>query len=356
MRALLAAGLFVRSAAGLFVRPAGRTLRMEPTSLSAAIHRAQAEVIEAQHAVNIARERATSRPSVQSSSNDLTSLLISPTRSDSKEDINTTHSVPSLLGHLRSPLDERLPWYRDARTYTRRELLADALVHASGISLGIAAMFASIIGAIKQYRNVWQYADHPPLMVAACIFVYGVSLLTMLVCSAIYNVGQKLWRRHVPFLALLDHIGICFLIAGSATPVMVFSCSWQGSAVLWILMLLTMVAKAVGGCLDNITLHVFSFVFGPILACWMSFEAMQRSLKPWQLDCIALSGIFYIGGLLPWGIRGLEFHVAIWHVCVVCGSASIFVLVYYDVDTAEKVGVLESTLDECFFSATEKIG
>ena len=187
---------------------------MEPTSLSAAIHRAQAEVIEAQHAVNIARERATSRPSVHSSSNDLTSLLISPTRSDSKEDINTTHSVPSLLGHLRSPLDERLPWYRDARTYTRRELLADALVHASGISLGIAAMFASIIGAIKQYRNVWQYADHPPLMVAACIFVYGVSLLTMLVCSAIYNVGQKLWRRHVPFLALLDHIGICFLIAG----------------------------------------------------------------------------------------------------------------------------------------------
>lgn len=316
-------------------------------SLSSAIHRAEAEAAEARLAVAKAKR---ARDKLLISNNDLTSLLINSALSDDSDylPMEESTSIPSLLGHLRDPLDQRLPWYRNVRSYSRRELLADALVHALGLTLGVVAMLATIIGAVRQWLAVWQYSSSPPLVVATCIFVYGISLLTMLLCSALYNVGQKFWRSHVSLLALLDHIGICFLIAGSATPVMVFSCSWKGPAVLWALMILTMVAKAVGGCLDNIWLHVASFVLGPSLACWMAWEPMQRALRPWQLDFIWAAGAFYVGGLFPWGIRDLEFHVAIWHVCVILGSASIFAIVYYAVDTPDKVAELEATLSQCF--------
>ena len=171
----------------------------------------------------------------------------------------------------------------------------------------------------------------------------------MLVCSAAFNVGQKVWAEHTARLALLDHVGICTLIAGSATPVLVFACAWRSSVVLWALMLLTIVAKAVGGPLDNIGLHVLSFVFGPLLTYVSSIGAVRATLQPWQLRLIWTAGAFYIGGLAPWAIRQIEFHVAIWHVCVVCGSAAIFAVVYPQVDTPAEVEALETRIwsDSC---------
>ena len=117
-----------------------------------------------------------------------------------------------------------------------------------------------------------------------------------------------MWRVETDKLALLDHIGICTLIAGSATPVLVFSCAWRSSAVLWLLMLLTIFAKAAGGRLDNIALHVVSFVLGPFVTYNASIGMVREALLPWQLDLIWTAGLFYVGGLLPWGIRRLEFR------------------------------------------------
>lgn len=315
-----------------------------PMSLAEAIRLAETEAEMARRAVENSQQRAEDRLA--------TEILLEefPDRSDA----SGSESVPSLLGHLRYPFDQQIPWYPEVRLYSRRELLTDAIVHGVGLALGAAAFVATVVGAVKQWLAVWRHTDLSegfPILVAAVIFVYGMSLLTMLICSAAFNVGQRLARLKlwldVDRLALLDHIGICVLIAGSATPVLVFSCAWRSSAVLWILMLATILAKASGGVLDNIALHVVSFVFGPLLTYNASIAMVRETLHTWQMDLIWISGVFYIGGLLPWAIRSLEFHVAIWHVCVVLGSASIFAAVYPMVDTTDEVAALEARVRAC---------
>ena len=115
-------------------------------------------------------------------------------------------------------------------------------------------------------------------------------------------------------------------------------------------MLLTMYAKWSRGCLDNIALHVVAFVVGPLITTLSVSSYVSATYERWQLGCLFAAGCFYIGGLIPWGIRQLEFHVALWHVCVLVASAAIWVLVYDEVDTPQKVATLEDTLGHCWAS------
>ena len=344
---------------------------MQSSSLEITILRAQHEASEATAHVIRARERITI--------NDEGFLLAQEYRRSDGAHVDAmtlSTSVPTLLSHISKPWDTSLyEWYRGVRPYTRRELAADAVVHGLGLLFGAGVCFrahpyepspmdecsqsfghvsvpqtfvATVVGAIRQYSDpFWRFTRHPPLLVSFAIAIYGASLLAMFICSALFNVGQRVWRPHTETLALLDHIGICLLIAGSATPVLAFACCFRSSVVLWCLMILTIVAKWSGGCLDNIALHVVSFVLGPLITTLTVLEDVSVTLDPWQLDCVWWAGAFYVGGLLPWGIRALEFHVAIWHVCVLVASALVFALVYVEVDTPEKVAALEAKLVRC---------
>ena len=43
-----------------------------------------------------------------------------------------------------------------------------------------------------------------------------------------------------------------------------------------------------------------------------------------------VGGCLYTGGLVPWACNGLEFHNAIWHVCVLAASAVFYSVVYHE--------------------------
>ena len=43
-----------------------------------------------------------------------------------------------------------------------------------------------------------------------------------------------------------------------------------------------------------------------------------------------LGGIVYTVGLLPWGAKRFEYHVCLWHVHVISGSACIFFALVHD--------------------------
>lgn len=259
---------------------------------------------------------------------------------DGRKPVPGVPSHQTLLGHLRLPLtfsSELIAWYRGVRPYTRRELAADGLVHALGLLLGAVAL-----GAL-----VSRFVEEPPRWVALCMGVYMFGLLSMLVCSAAFNVGQRVRGWDSEFLALLDHVGICLLIAGSHVPVLTRACCLRSLIVVWVLMLLTMAAKATRGWFDHIALHVAAFVFGPICAVIATHERVAAALEPWELQCVFAAGAIYIGGLIPWSLRPLEFHVAIWHVCVLAASACIYITVFLSVATPDKVKELEHDLTVC---------
>src|SRR5215475_6870843 len=89
--------------------------------------------------------------------------------------------------------------------YDRAEIIADGVVHAIGVCLGLIGAVTIIVIAVKLER-----------IEVAPILVYVIGLVTMLGLSAAYNmwpVSPAKWA-----LRRFDHSAIYLLIAGTYTP------------------------------------------------------------------------------------------------------------------------------------------
>ena len=202
---------------------------------------------------------------------------------------------------------KRITWYPDgcfgpyrsaATGYSRRELAADATVHAVGCMGGTA-------GAVLLIHRVL-VADTPLVLVIG-IVVYALSLLSMLFCSAVFNIMVAQWGSHRWELQLADHLGILLLIAGSYTPFMIHACCPQTLAFVWMLGSISFVAKASRSFLDMLVLHVLCFL-SMGWACMASWDHVVSSQSPWAIGRMVLGGCLYTSGLLPWACNRLEFH------------------------------------------------
>jgi hemolysin III len=90
-------------------------------------------------------------------------------------------------------------------TYTRAEELADAIVHAIGVTAGAIAAIILVIIALAQL----------PTDAATAVVIYALGMLAMFCFSAAYNLsrGPKRW-----LLRRCDHAAIFIKIAATYTP------------------------------------------------------------------------------------------------------------------------------------------
>ena len=94
----------------------------------------------------------------------------------------------------------------ESRQYRVSELAADRIIHIMGILAGLVG--AAILMGIA--------ADIVDLSTFSVTLLYSVCLLTMLGCSAAYNLASRASRRE--FLRQFDHAAIFLMIAGTYTP------------------------------------------------------------------------------------------------------------------------------------------
>ena len=90
--------------------------------------------------------------------------------------------------------------------YDRVELIADGIVHAIGVSLGLVGAIAIVVVAANSQHNTE----------LSSIVVYSVGLLSMLGFSAAYNTWPVSRAKWV--LRRFDHSAIFVMIAGTYTP------------------------------------------------------------------------------------------------------------------------------------------
>ena len=130
---------------------------------------------------------------------------------------------------------EPIPWYSEKSWgeyrkndlgcgYTRRELAIDLVIHAKGVVL-------SVVGVTMLLVRV---ATTQPVgsAVGRSLVVYGVSLVLMFLCSALFN-GLAWNKRMLRTLQVADHGGILLLIAGTYTPVMTVAGCPRTLAFVW---------------------------------------------------------------------------------------------------------------------------
>jgi hemolysin III len=222
---------------------------------------------------------------------------------------------------------ERIPWYpegcfgpyRVKDGYSRRELLADGIVHIIGIMGGCFA-FGMLISHISQ--------DEVDPQIAIAVIVYGFSLLLMLCCSAVFN--GLAWSSHIVELQLADHTGILFLIAGTYTPCMALACCPLVLAFVWLVLAVSWTAKASKSKADTIALHVTCFLLMG-WCCVLVFGNLMSTLSDWAVAMAVLGGVIYSAGLIPWAMNQIEFHNAIWHIFVLAASACFYSIIFFEV-------------------------
>ena len=199
--------------------------------------------------------------------------------------------------------DDPIHW-----TYDSAELIADGIVHALGVSLGlVGAILLGLIG--------------PP---SHSVAVYAVVLITMLGLSATYNLWPVSPRKWL--LRRFDHSAIYLLIAATYTPfitqvrdrefAIVFLVGVWGLAIAGAILKLSF-----PGRFDRLSIWLY------LAMGWSGIFAYEKAAAAFPsstLMLIATGGALYTLGVLFHSWERLRFHNAIWHGLVLVGAGCHF--------------------------------
>src|SRR5499427_8638842 len=193
--------------------------------------------------------------------------------------------------------------------YDRAEIIADGVVHAIGVCLGLIGSVTIIVMAVKIERiNLMP------------ILVYVIGLVTMLTFSAAYNmwpVSPVKW-----LLRRFDHSAIYLLIAGTYTPFLGQMKDALVSAGLgigvWLTAAIGMALKlALPGRFDRLAIILC------LLLGWsgvITYDSLASAIPSSSLWLLVLGGVLYSLGTLFHVWQRLRFQNAIWHVFVLLAA------------------------------------
>jgi hemolysin III len=192
--------------------------------------------------------------------------------------------------------------------YSRAERVSDAVVHVSGVVAALLAVPVLITLAVVLRGDA-------PAIVGTSL--YGVALIAMLLCSALYNMTWEVRRR--AFFRHLDHTAILCKIAATYTPFMMMSGSGG-----WLLPGLWGAALA-GACMrlmapDRLKLVAVALALGMGWAGIFAGDEFFAGLSVAVIVLIVTGGVLYTIGVAFFLFERLPFHYTIWHIFVLAAS------------------------------------
>jgi len=202
--------------------------------------------------------------------------------------------------------------------YDRAELVADGIVHAIGLSLGMAGAVVLTMVAVN--------SAHATDMAAIVIYIIG--LLSMLGFSAAYNVWPISRAKWV--LRRFDHSAIYVMIAGTYTP---FITQMKGDVASIGLLVGVWLTAAVGvvlkllfvGRFEGLSIGLY------LLLGWsgvLAYEPIAAALPEFSVWLLWAGGALYSIGVIFHGWQSLRFQNAIWHGFVLIAACCHYLAVF----------------------------
>lgn len=197
--------------------------------------------------------------------------------------------------------------------YTRAERVSDAAIHVLGV---VSALIATPTLIVSVY--FW-YGDKRVLLAT---FVYGITLILMFTCSAIYHlVPADGWEDR---LRRVDQSAIYMKIAGTYTPLALLTGASTSAflAGIWSVA----IAGAAMVMLGPIWLRRTSILLYLAIG-WtgvVAAPAILDNLSPTGFALILAGGCLYSGGVCFLLCHRLPFHKTIWHGFVWTATALVY--------------------------------
>jgi hemolysin III len=194
--------------------------------------------------------------------------------------------------------------------YDHAEMLADSVVHAIGVLLGLIGTTAIVIIAANLTRPVH----------IASIAIYAIGLLSMLGLSAAYNIWPVSPTKWI--LRRLDHSAIYVMIGGTYTGFLAqMKTGFVSTALLvgvWSTAALGIALKLLlPGRLDRMSIVLYVLLGWSGVAAFQIISAILPATSLWLL---AAGGLTYTAGVAFHVWRTLRFHNAVWHACVLVAA------------------------------------
>jgi len=207
--------------------------------------------------------------------------------------------------------------------YTRKEELANAISHFSGVPFAVTGLVLMIHQSLLRGNGLHVVSTS----------VYGATMILLYLTSAITHILPEGRAKELFFT--LDRIAIYMLIAGTYTPITLialhgplgwsmFGMQW-GLAAVGTWMILTHPGNY------NRGVSIF-YILSYVVMGWMILIAIVPLMKNLPLMgtlWILIGGGFYSLGILFYKYFRFPYHHLVWHLLVLAGTVAHFFAVFY---------------------------
>ncbi len=203
--------------------------------------------------------------------------------------------------------------------YTATEELLNTLTHGVGALLSIIGLVVLITDAT---------ATNNPIYILGC-GIYGSTLILLFLSSTFYHAVAVSELKQT--LKLCDHCAIYLLIAGTYTPIMLIAIPQPLSqimlAIIWLLAIAGIIFKCIYG--NKYKLFSVATYLGMGLISLTCINHLLTALSSLAIFWLITGGIFYSVGTIFYLNKRIPFNHAIWHVFVLAGAISHFIMIWH---------------------------
>lgn len=218
-----------------------------------------------------------------------------------------------------------------------RETSKDGSVHVTDEIINTAThMAAAMLALFGGAYLIVEATMEASVRHVVSLSVYAASLFLLFLFSSLHH-GIKAGRRAEGVLRTMDYLAIFPLIAGTYTPfclvVIRGTLGWTVLGVVWVLAAVGISLKAGMSSLAKWVTNTFYLTMG--LMSLFLIVPLLSLLPVSAIVLLILGGVFYVGGNVvftaekPNPVPGrFGFH-EIWHLCVICGALSHYLIMLW---------------------------
>lgn len=194
--------------------------------------------------------------------------------------------------------------------FSKREEIANAIIHGVGVIFSIAALVILIVSS----------AIHGTAWHVVSFTLFGSSMVLLYLSSTLVHGFPA--GRVKDFFEIMDHSAIYFFIAGTYTPFLFLvikgTLGWTLFGIVWGLAIAGTVFKAF---FVKRFLHTSTLLY--VVMGWLmvlGWKPLLENVSSQGLLLLAIGGMLYTVGAVFYVWRGFTYHHAVWHVFVLAAS------------------------------------